>query len=84
MLVLSCEPSTVRGRDWQGGGWCESLIDCYGRSKTSLGSSKTFDPIVDFDQVGGYFSSNPESNPQVCLCFMKRRFAFALLPLCRT
>jgi hypothetical protein len=34
--------------DWQlyfqGGGWCYSDVDCWGRSKTTLGSSKAWAP----------------------------------------
>lgn len=48
----------------QGGGWCESPADCYGRSKMSLGSSVGFAPTATLG--GGYFSSDCTVNPQMC------------------
>ena len=45
---------------YQGGGWCYSLADCYGRSKTSLGSSKNIPTTVS---LGGLLSSNPSDSP---------------------
>jgi len=47
----------------EGGGWCSSLPDCYGRSQTNLGSSKTYPPTANLD--GGYFSSDQRVNPQM-------------------
>jgi len=47
----------------EGGGWCSSLGDCHGRSLTNLGSSKAYPASVNLD--GGYFSSNPQVNPQM-------------------
>merc|ERR1712166_141361 len=45
----------------QGGGWCESLDDCLGRSKTDLGSSKRYPATADLG--GGYFSTDASQNP---------------------
>jgi len=45
----------------QGGGWCTSLADCYGRSLGKLGSSKTYPPTEDLG--GGYFSKDATVNP---------------------
>jgi hypothetical protein len=53
--------------DWQlffqGGGWCYSEIDCYGRSKTTLGSSKAW-PQQQCE--GGPMSSDCTQNPLLC------------------
>lgn len=55
---------------FMGGGWCTSLDDCVGRSKTDLGSSKSFakdkDSILGSWDGGvhGLFSSDPSVNPQ--------------------
>jgi len=45
----------------EGGGWCNSLNDCLGRSKTVLGSSKTYPPTSN--ENGGYFSTSATENP---------------------
>lgn len=45
----------------QGGGWCESLDDCLGRSKTGLGSSNGYPDTASLG--GGYFSNDPAQNP---------------------
>ena len=45
----------------QGGGWCESMDDCLGRSKGGLGSSTKYPAEATVD--GGYFSSDPKQNP---------------------
>jgi hypothetical protein len=47
----------------QGGGWCESLEDCLGRSKTALGSSARY--ANTSHQNVGYFSTSPEVNPMM-------------------
>ena len=47
----------------QGGGWCESMEDCYDRSKTDLGSSTKYPPQANLG--GGYFDTNPEVNPMM-------------------
>lgn len=47
----------------QGGGWCESLDDCLGRSKTGLGSSTGYGPTSGMG--GGYFSPLPSDNPMM-------------------
>jgi len=59
-------PGTGSGvRKWyihhEGGGWCTSLQDCYGRSQGSLGSSKAYAPSIGLP--GGYFSDNAAENP---------------------
>jgi len=59
-------PGTGDGaRKWfihhQGGGFCTSLGDCYGRSTGGLGSSKGYGPTMDLG--GGYFSNNAQTNP---------------------
>ena len=45
----------------QGGGWCNSDADCLSRSKTPLGSSKTYAAQVEEDS--GTFSPDPAVNP---------------------
>jgi len=45
----------------EGGGWCTSLADCVGRSKTALGSSKSYGATMN--QNGGYFSDDAGVNP---------------------
>jgi len=45
----------------QGGGCCGSLQDCYARSLTGLGSSKSYGKTADLG--GGYFSTDPKVNP---------------------
>jgi len=47
----------------QGGGWCESLDDCLGRSKSALGSSTGYTPTAELG--GGYFSPLPSDNPMM-------------------
>jgi len=47
----------------QGGGWCTSLGDCYSRSQSALGSSKSYTPNMDL--TGDYFSTYPEQNPMM-------------------
>ncbi len=40
----------------QGGGWCYSVSECYGRSQTDLGSSKSWPPfIADLNEMSGMF-----------------------------
>ena len=48
----------------QGGGWCESMDDCLGRSKTQLGSSSSYPATASLG--GGYFDSDCKSNPLMC------------------
>lgn len=48
---------------FQGGGWCYSLKDCWGRSNTTLGSSTQW---VDSVQIGGILSPDCEVNPDFC------------------
>ncbi|CAJ1358422.1 unnamed protein product [Effrenium voratum] len=45
----------------QGGGWCESLDDCLGRSKTALGSSSGYPETMELSS--GYFSNSSSVNP---------------------
>jgi len=47
----------------EGGGWCESLADCFGRSKTTLGSSSTYAQTAELPF--GYLSNDPSVNPQM-------------------
>lgn len=53
--------------DWQiyfqGGGWCYDEEDCWGRSKTNLGSSKNWAPT---SEMGGIMSDDCASNPDFC------------------
>jgi len=50
--------------DWvfyfEGGGWCYSLADCYGRSKGTLGSSSNIPVTVG---LNGVLSSNCTVSP---------------------
>lgn len=48
---------------FQGGGWCYSEDDCWGRSKTALGSSKFWGPTMD---MGGITSDDCNNNPTFC------------------
>ena len=47
----------------QGGGWCSSDEDCFGRSKTALGSSKNYTQKIQ--ENSGYFSNDPLVNPMM-------------------
>lgn len=53
----------------QGGGWCTSVQDCFGRSNGALGSSKSYKTDMDGILSGydggahGIFSSDPAVNP---------------------
>jgi len=47
----------------QGGGWCESMDDCLGRSKGGLGSSSSYGPTSNLK--GGYFDPSPSVNPMM-------------------
>eukprot|EP00850_Spirogloea_muscicola_P007831 SM000040S14843 [mRNA] locus=s40:781462:785148:+ [translate_table: standard] len=44
----------------QGGGWCNDESECLARSYTSLGSTAN---IANDLELGGFFSSDPEQNP---------------------
>eukprot|EP01125_Pyxidicula_operculata_P008327 TRINITY_DN2804_c0_g1_i1.p2 TRINITY_DN2804_c0_g1~~TRINITY_DN2804_c0_g1_i1.p2 ORF type:complete len:360 (+),score=63.23 TRINITY_DN2804_c0_g1_i1:1188-2267(+) len=46
----------------QGGGWCNSISNCYQRSQTDLGSSKGYPDTKNIDY--SYFSTDPKVNPQ--------------------
>ena len=55
----------------EGGGWCYDETDCYGRSKTHLGSSSQFDPTANFS---GFLDNDPKANPKFAnwtLAFVK-------------
>jgi hypothetical protein len=69
--------NTSNANDWQiyfeGGGWCYSEADCYGRSKTALGSSTTWAQSVS---VGGVMSDDCKVNPDFC------NFNRVYLPYC--
>lgn len=47
----------------QGGGWCENLDDCLGRSHTGLGSSNGYPNATGLN--GGYFDPHPVVNPMM-------------------
>ena len=61
LLTLSPRPTDIHH---QGGGWCESLDDCLGRSNSTLGSSKGYPTTAALG--GGYFSTDPAVNPLMC------------------
>jgi len=45
----------------EGGGYCVTLADCYGRSQTGLGSSKSYAQMTDLPN--DYLSNDPNVNP---------------------
>lgn len=45
----------------EGGGWCYTEDECVERSKTKLGSSKSWSP--DFELPYGFVSDDQETNP---------------------
>jgi len=47
--------------NFQGGGWCNSLTDCLGRSKTVLGSSLAYPATENYDT--GFLSTSQLINP---------------------
>jgi len=47
----------------EGGGWCTSVADCYGRSQTGLGSSKGYTATIDLPF--GYMSNSRTVNPMM-------------------
>jgi len=64
------QPATGSGTNkWyvhhMGGGWCESIEDCFGRSKTELGTSKLWKTTMDISSMGGYFSDDANVNPMM-------------------
>ncbi len=48
---------------FQGGGWCYTVEECFARSITSIGSSKSYEKIITSDSKGGIINSNETSNP---------------------
>jgi hypothetical protein len=44
----------------EGGGWCYNEVECLERSKTRLGSSKSWSPTADFS---GFLSDDSTANP---------------------
>jgi hypothetical protein len=48
---------------FQGGGWCYDEMDCWGRSNTGLGSSKSWKPT---SSIGGILSDDCTKNPDFC------------------
>ena len=48
---------------FQGGGWCYDEMDCYGRSKNNLGSSKNWPTSAS---LNGIVSSDCKVNPDFC------------------
>ena len=74
----SAPPPRVR---MQGGGWCYSADDCFGRSKTALGSSSIIPSTVS---LGGLLSSNCADSP-LCnynMVYMKVREHICALERC--
>jgi len=59
---------------FEGGGWCYDEVDCWGRSKTDLGSSKGWPK--DMVLGGGILSGNCGLNPTFC------NFNRVFLPYC--
>lgn len=58
---------------FQGGGWCYDDYDCLGRSKTTLGSSKTWSPTGN---IGGLLSNDCKVNPRFC------NYSMVWMPYC--
>ena len=50
---------------FEGGGWCYDLEQCYLRSKTVLGSSKSYPHSIPKDKMDFYISENENTNPQM-------------------
>ncbi|CAH1242109.1 NOTUM [Branchiostoma lanceolatum] len=46
----------------EGGGYCESLAQCYAHSFTEFGTSRVLRPVPA--GLGGFLSNNPDSNPE--------------------
>jgi len=69
--------SSDHANDWQiyfqGGGWCYSEADCWGRSKTTLGSSLAWGSTMS---AGGLLSDDCNVNPDFC------QFNRVFLPYC--
>ncbi len=61
------EGSGDGARKWyihqQGGGWCESMKDCFDRSHSALGSSSSYAKLSPLS--GGYFDTRPAVNPMM-------------------
>lgn len=51
---------------WEGGGWCESADDCYGRSKTALGSSKSYAKNTTSWSARDLLLPDCKTNPTFC------------------
>ena len=66
-FYYSAATSTTNSNDWQlyfqGGGWCYDEEDCWGRSKTNLGSSKNW---AKTSSMGGIMSDDCDTNPDFC------------------
>lgn len=51
---------------WEGGGWCESLLDCLSRSNTTLGSSRTYPESTTHYSVRDLLLPDCDVNPRFC------------------
>ena len=62
---LDCRPfrAAENATKWvvfiKGGGWCTSIADCYERSFSTLGSSRSYAPTLDLSSKGGLVSDDP-------------------------
>jgi hypothetical protein len=66
-FYYSAATATDSKNKWQlyftGGGWCYNELDCWGRSKTTLGSSKNW---ANTSSIGGLMSDDCSVNPDFC------------------
>jgi len=51
---------------WEGGGWCESLLDCLARSNTTLGSSATYPATTTHYSSRDVLLPDCTVNPRFC------------------
>ena len=51
---------------WEGGGWCESLLDCLARSNTTLGSSRTYPQTTTRYATRDVLLPDCATNPRFC------------------
>lgn len=64
-FYLSKNPKSTKWLIYQeGGGWCSGAQDCLKRSKTVLGSSKTYAKTMKTSSA--FFSSDCQANPTFC------------------
>jgi len=60
----AAEGSTMWHLFFEGGGWCYDEVDCWGRSQTYLGSSKTWPKVIS--HASGLSSDDCTVNPDLC------------------